>query len=71
MPTVWSRVVADRAAAEALRPARLLVKSNRRFQRPYLAAVVFTFFTYGVIENLLNDTPRSQPRPTLPRSLLR
>lgn len=28
VPTVWSRVVADRAAAEALRPARLLVSGS-------------------------------------------
>ncbi len=34
MPTVWSRVVADHAAAEALRPARLLVSGSRRSAGP-------------------------------------
>lgn len=34
VPTVWSRVVADRAAAEALRPARLLVSGSAALPVP-------------------------------------
>jgi fatty acid CoA ligase FadD36 len=34
VPTVWSRVVADRAAAEALRPARLLVSGSAALPMP-------------------------------------
>ncbi|OBF84368.1 acyl-CoA synthetase [Mycobacterium sp. 852002-51163_SCH5372311] len=40
VPTVWSRVVADRAAAEALRPARLLVSGSAPLPVPVFDRLV-------------------------------
>ena len=64
VPTVWSRVAADRAAAEALRPARLLVSGSATLPVPVFADL--TALTghqpierYGATESLITLSTRA------------
>ncbi len=63
VPTVWSRVVSDRAAAEALRPARLLVSGSAALPVPVfdqLAALTGhqPVERYGATESLITLSTR-------------
>ncbi|OBK50006.1 acyl-CoA synthetase [Mycobacterium kubicae] len=64
VPTVWSRVVADQAAAEALRPARLLVSGSAALPVPVFDGL--TRLTghrpierYGASESLITLSTRA------------
>ena len=64
VPTVWSRVVADHAAAEALRPARLLVSGSAPLPVPVfdqLAALAGhqPVERYGATESLITLSTRA------------
>ncbi len=64
VPTVWSRVVADRGAAEALRPARLLVSGSAPLPVPVfdkLAALTGhqPIERYGATESLITLSTRA------------
>jgi fatty acid CoA ligase FadD36 len=64
VPTVWSRVVSDRAAAEALRPARLLVSGSAPLPVPVfdgLAALTGhrPVERYGATESLITLSTRA------------
>ncbi len=64
VPTVWSRVVADQAAAEALRPARLLVSGSAPLPVPVfdrLARVAGhqPVERYGATESLITLSTRA------------
>ena len=52
VPTVWSRVVGDRAVAEALRPARLLVSGSAPLPVPVVER-------YGTSESLITLSTRA------------
>jgi fatty acid CoA ligase FadD36 len=64
VPTVWSRVVADEAAAEALRPARLLVSGSAALPVPVfdrMAALTGhqPIERYGASESLITISTRA------------
>lgn len=64
VPTVWSRVAADRAAAEALRPARLLVSGSAALQVPVFDQLVHLaghrpIERYGSSESLITLSTRA------------
>ena len=70
VPTVWSRVVADPAAAAALRPARLLVSGSAALPVPVFDALVeltghAPIERYGSTESLitLSTTAAGERRP--------
>lgn len=70
VPTVWSRVVADTAAAEALRPARLLVSGSAPLPVPVFDQLVrltghAPVERYGSTESLITLSTRadSERRP--------
>ena len=63
VPTVWSRVVADAAAAEALRPARLLVSGSAALPVPVFDRIVgltghAPIERYGSTESLITVSTR-------------
>ncbi|MGV0626404.1 acyl-CoA synthetase [Mycolicibacter minnesotensis] len=63
VPTVWSRVVADPGAAEALRPARLLVSGSAALPVPVFDALVARtghapVERYGSTESLITVSTR-------------
>lgn len=63
VPTVWSRVVADTAAAAALRPARLLVSGSAALPVPVFDALVAQtghapIERYGSTESLITVSTR-------------
>lgn len=63
VPTVWSRLVADRSAAEALRPARLLVSGSAALPVPVFDALVAQtghapIERYGSTESLITVSTR-------------
>ncbi|MEB3068761.1 acyl-CoA synthetase [[Mycobacterium] vasticus] len=63
VPTVWSRVVADTAAAEALRPARLLVSGSAALPVPVFDRIVgltghAPIERYGSTESLITVSTR-------------
>ncbi len=66
VPTVWSRVVADQAAAEALRPARLLVSGSAalpvpvfdRMERTDRAPAYRTLRRLGVVDHGVDASRR-------------
>ncbi|HZQ32322.1 MAG TPA: AMP-binding protein, partial [Mycobacterium sp.] len=63
VPTVWSRVVTDRAAAEALRPARLLVSGSAPLPVPVFEQLVgltghVPVERYGSTESLITLSTR-------------
>lgn len=64
VPTVWSRVVADTAAAEALRPARLLVSGSAALPVPVFDQLVALtghppVERYGSTESLITVSTRA------------
>ena len=64
VPTVWSRVVADRAAAEALRPARLLVSGSAPLPVPVFEQLAELtghrpIERYGTSESLITLSTRA------------
>lgn len=64
VPTVWSRVVADAAAAEALRPARLLVSGSAALPLPVFGQLVrltgqAPVERYGSTESLITLSTRA------------
>ncbi|MDT5350490.1 MAG: fatty acid CoA ligase FadD36 [Mycobacterium sp.] len=64
VPTVWSRVVADQAAAEALRPARLLVSGSAPLPVPVFDRLVgltghLPVERYGSTESLITLSTRA------------
>jgi fatty acid CoA ligase FadD36 len=64
VPTVWSRVVADEAAAEALRPARLLVSGSAPLPVPVFDRLVALtghqpIERYGASESLITISTRA------------
>jgi fatty acid CoA ligase FadD36 len=64
VPTVWSRVVADHAAAEALRPARLLVSGSAGLPTPVFDELVrltghAPVERYGATESLITLSTRA------------
>jgi fatty acid CoA ligase FadD36 len=64
VPTVWSRVVADHAAAEALRPARLLVSGSAGLPVPVFDELVrltghAPVERYGATESLITLSTRA------------
>ena len=64
MPTVWSRVVADRAAAEALRSARLLVSGSAPLPVPVFERLAELtghepVERYGTSESLITVSTRA------------
>ena len=64
VPTVWSRVVADTAAAEALRPARLLVSGSAGLPVPVFDKLVrltghAPVERYGATESLITLSTRA------------
>ena len=64
VPTVWSRVVADRAAAEALRPARLLVSGSAPLPVPVFERLAELtghqpVERYGTSESLITVSTRA------------
>ncbi|MGB7145503.1 AMP-binding protein, partial [Mycobacterium sp.] len=64
VPTVWSRVVADHAAAEALRPARLLVSGSAGLPVPVFDQLVrltghAPVERYGATESLITLSTRA------------
>ncbi|MEB3050895.1 acyl-CoA synthetase [Mycolicibacter sp. MYC123] len=64
VPTVWSRVVADTAAAEALRPARLLVSGSAALPVPVFDRIVgltghAPIERYGSTESLITVSTRA------------
>jgi fatty acid CoA ligase FadD36 len=64
VPTVWSRVVADQAAAEALRPARLLVSGSAGLPVPVFDELVrltghAPVERYGATESLITLSTRA------------
>jgi fatty acid CoA ligase FadD36 len=64
VPTVWSRVVADQAAAEALRPARLLVSGSAGLPVPVFDDLVrltghAPVERYGATESLITLSTRA------------
>jgi fatty acid CoA ligase FadD36 len=64
VPTVWSRVAADRAAAEALRPARLLVSGSAALPVPVFDELVrltgnAPVERYGSTESLITLSTRA------------
>lgn len=63
VPTVWSRVVADTAAAEALRPARLLVSGSAPLPVPVFDQLVrhghAPVERYGSTESLITLSTRA------------
>lgn len=70
VPTVWSRVVADPAAASALRPARLLVSGSAGLPAPVFDALAHltghqAVERYGMTETLITIGARAdgQRRP--------
>jgi fatty acid CoA ligase FadD36 len=70
VPTVWSRIAADRAAAEALRPARLLVSGSAPLPVPVFEKLVSLtghelIERYGSTESLitLSTLPDGERRP--------
>ena len=68
VPTVWSRISADRAAAEALRGARLLVSGSAALPAPVFDALLgqcgqAPVERYGMTETLITLAARSdEPR---------
>jgi fatty acid CoA ligase FadD36 len=64
VPTVWSRVVADRAAVEALRPARLLVSGSAPLPVPVFGQLAELtghepVERYGTSESLITVSTRA------------
>ncbi|BBX72497.1 acyl-CoA synthetase [Mycobacterium shinjukuense] len=64
VPTVWSRMVADQAAAEALRPARLLVSGSAALPVPVFERLVQLtghrpIERYGASESLITLSTRA------------
>ncbi|ETW23962.1 acyl-CoA synthetase [Mycobacterium gastri] len=64
VPTVWSRVAADQAAAEALRPARLLVSGSAALPVPVFDKLVALtghrpIERYGASESLITVSTRA------------
>ncbi|OBJ52510.1 acyl-CoA synthetase [Mycobacterium asiaticum] len=64
VPTVWSRVVADRAAAEALKPARLLVSGSAALPVPVFEGLEQLtghrpIERYGASESLITVSTRA------------
>ncbi|MCV7377501.1 acyl-CoA synthetase [Mycobacterium alsense] len=64
VPTVWSRIVADAAAAEALRPARLLVSGSAPLPVPVFDRLVELtghqpIERYGTSESLITISTRA------------
>ncbi len=64
VPTVWSRVVADQAAAESLRPARLLVSGSAGLPVPVFDELVrlsghAPVERYGATESLITLSTRA------------
>jgi fatty acid CoA ligase FadD36 len=64
VPTVWSRVVADRAAADALRPARLLVSGSAPLPVPVFEQLAeltghLPVERYGTSESLITLSTRA------------
>jgi fatty acid CoA ligase FadD36 len=64
VPTVWSRVVADEAAARALRPARLLVSGSARLPVPVFDRLAELtghqpIERYGASESLITISTRA------------
>jgi fatty acid CoA ligase FadD36 len=64
VPTVWSRIVADRAAAEALRPARLLVSGSAALPVPVFDQLASLaghrpVERYGATESLITLSTRA------------
>jgi fatty acid CoA ligase FadD36 len=64
VPTVWSRVVADRAAAQALRPARLLVSGSAPLPVPVFDQLATLtghqpVERYGATESLITLSTRA------------